>query len=252
MSPAQRRRRRKPSATARLRPFWFLFAIVAIALAVLGYLAVTWDGFKVKGIEVTGARSPVSASDVLAAAAIDPARNIWLMHRASIAQRVEQIPLVETADVQRVWPNRVRIDVTLRRPAFRLQTAQRTLTLDAQLRVLRVATAADAALPLLQDLDLTAPAPGSFVTAATPRALRDDDDALVAAGIRPIRLWHDRYAGLSVALHDGILIEFGEEEDLPKKIALIDPMLAHVADRLSTVRALDVRAPNAPVIEYKK
>jgi hypothetical protein len=44
----------------------------------------------------------------------------------------------------------------------------------------------------------------------------------------------------------------GDDEDIEKKIALIDPILAQTAKAGRHVATLDLRAPNTPVVVYKE
>lgn len=253
MSPAARRRRRKPSATARLRPFWIVIVLAVALVAVLGYLAVTWDGFKPKGVDVVGASPEIPRQSVVNAAAIDSDQNVWLLNTHKVALRVESLAYVEQAQVHRGWPNRITVSVTQRVPFARIQTAHDAIVVDSSLRVLqRSASGQFAALPLFRVPEITTAVPSETLQQTPAASLAQAYAQLGAANIRPASLEHDRYGGLNATLANGVVVELGDDDDMPKKIALIGPVLKHVDARLRDVRAIDLRAPSTPVVEYKK
>ncbi|HEX3671013.1 MAG TPA: hypothetical protein VHT92_04830, partial [Candidatus Cybelea sp.] len=84
MSP--KRRRRKPTAVARVRPFWMPIAICTLLLLVAIGVAATWPGFDPKQITVTG-NHRVGSDEILSRAAIAPHVTIWLQNTGAIARR---------------------------------------------------------------------------------------------------------------------------------------------------------------------
>jgi hypothetical protein len=49
----------------------------------------------------------------------------------------------------------------------------------------------------------------------------------------------------------GIQIRFGDDDDLDRKRRLIAPILAQLGPRLADVRAVDLRAPGTPVVDFR-
>jgi hypothetical protein len=52
-------------------------------------------------------------------------------------------------------------------------------------------------------------------------------------------------------LSDGVAVEFGDESGLDRKERLIAPIYAQVGDRIPLIKAVDLRAPATPVVEFK-
>lgn len=244
-------RRRKASPIARLRPFSILFVLGLIVIVVAGAFALLWPGFDPKVIDVIGNRM-TSRDEILRAAAIDPNRNIWLQNSHAIAQRIEQIPYIGQAHVYRLMPSGVAIDVSERVPFAVVRDDSDSVVVDHDLRVLEPQeTAAADRLPvfiLRGQLDLE---PGRFVTSSSMHALRDDYDAMIAAHIVPTELALDRYDGLVATVRGNIRVLLGDDEDLGKKLALVDPILAQIVRKQQRVAAIDLRAPNTPVLVYR-
>jgi cell division protein FtsQ len=242
-------RRRKKSAVARLRPFRVLIAAFVLALvAALGAAAV-WPGFAPKSVEIRGNRK-VARDEILARAAIADNVNIWLQDPHAIETRVEAIPYVATADVRRVPPATIAIDVTERVPFAIAAVGPRRWLVDRELRVLEPAGAAAVAVTLALPGGAAA-VPGAFLSGPEALGLRSVYDELDAAHVAVVRVEYDRFGGAVATMPDGIKLLLGDDADMPKKIALIDPILAQVVRKGRPADAIDLRAPNTPVVVYK-
>lgn len=243
-------RRRKKTAAARLRPFWFL-VVLLFALAALGaYFLVTWPALRPHTIVVEG-NHVVEKNAILDAARIDLQTNAWLQNTHAMNQRVEAIPYIDAASIHRLPPATFVIVVTERVPFARLMTAGGTVIVDRDLRVLQDAQPSFDALPLLVAKTMPSQHPGTIVTQPELLALRDDEEALVNAHLAASSLEHDKFGDLVVTLHDGVRVLFGDESDLAKKIPLVDPILTQVGKAGRPISAIDLRAPGTPVVVYK-
>ncbi|HEY8320222.1 MAG TPA: FtsQ-type POTRA domain-containing protein [Candidatus Baltobacteraceae bacterium] len=248
-------RRRKKSAASRLSRFWILAVAIAVAAAIGGYFAATWSGFNPSKIAVVGNDALVPTGQVLAAAGLDRRRNVWLQDTHAAAARVEAIAYVATARVHRLFPASVTIAVTERAPFAMVGaygSTQGRALVDADLRVLSdVADDAPAAMPTIETNRPVALAIGSFLKDPEVVAMRDDLGALRAAHVDVVDLRYDKYESLIVRLRDGTIVLLGDDgEDLQKKIALIGPIRAQLA-KGRPIAAIDLRAPNTPVVRYK-
>lgn len=248
-------KRRKRSAASKLGRFWILALVLAVVAATGGYFAATWSGFDPSKIVVAGNDAMVPTAQVLAAAGIDPHRNVWLQNTHAAAARVEAIAYVATARVHRLFPARVTIAVTERVPwaivgAF--GSKQGRAVVDADLRVLStVAGQGPQTMPTIETNKPVALPVASFVRDPEVTAMRDDLDALRAAHVDAVDLRYDKYESLIVKLRDGTSVLLGDDgEDLPKKIGLIGPIRAQLA-KGKPIAAIDLRAPDTPVVRYK-
>ncbi|HEY7359897.1 MAG TPA: FtsQ-type POTRA domain-containing protein [Streptosporangiaceae bacterium] len=147
---------------------FFGFAAVAIvagvAWALLGSRFLV-----VRSVQVTGTGPQVSRAEVLAAARIPAGLPLIRVNTAAVAQRVDGIREVQSAQVSRNWPHTVVISVRLRTPVFAVAVARGGYALvDAYGVDVRDSPRRPPGLPLLQ---LTAGAAGTGGTAG-PSSLR--------------------------------------------------------------------------------
>lgn len=250
MSPRRENvRRTKPTTAARLRPYRILIALGAVALAGAVAFVVTWPGFAPKAVTVSGNRV-VPSAEIVARARVSGHVNLWLQDPGAIARRVETIPYVGVANVRRVPPSTVAIFVKEREPFAVAAFGNVRVFVDRDLRVLGPATSAST-LPVFVFARTPEPESGAFLTGIAQAAMRDDYAALAADHVFARELSYDRFGGLVATLQQGIVVLFGEDTDLPKKFALVDPILAQAQQGGRRLATVDVRAPNTPVVTYK-
>lgn len=242
-------RRRRRSPVARIRPFWMPIVLVSGVGLVLLAVVATWPGFYPKEIVVNGDQR-VTRGEILAAAQIAPQVSIWLQNTSAIANRIEAIPYIGIVRVHRAPPGTIRIAVTERVPFAVLRSAVAAAVVDRSLRVLEPVVSADP-LPIFDvepNLDF---APGGYVRTRDAIELRDCYLAIAARQIVPRELRFDRFGGLVVTLRGGVRLLLGAQNDLGPKLTLADAILSQVGDRQRRVAAIDLRAPAAPVVEYR-
>ncbi|MBV8117318.1 MAG: FtsQ-type POTRA domain-containing protein [Candidatus Eremiobacteraeota bacterium] len=242
-------RRRKTSATARVRPFWIPIAIAGVLAAVAGAFVVAWPGFEPKQVIVTGNRV-ATRPEVLARARVVPHVNMWLQDTGAMATRVATIPYVARATVYRVPPNSIVIAIKERTPFAVVRSDERAVLVDHDLRVLQAALD-DTSLVEFVVKPGVALEPGAFLRDPHIAQMRDDYDAMIAARVVPVELHFDHFGGLVATVRGGVAILLGDDSDLTKKLALVGPILAQVVRKQSRVAAVDLRAPATPVLVYK-
>jgi len=165
----------------------------------------------------------------------------------AVTRRLERLPWVEKAVVERVWPSSVRIKVTERRPVAQVAAGGgRWAVVDGQGRVVDVRSTPDRGLVRL--VGPVAGRPGSALPAATRPML------VMAVALSPrsdievesIELTDDE---LGFVLAGGSPVLFGPARELDAKLYALEAMLAReVAHCVATV---DVRVPSAPVLTRK-
>jgi cell division protein FtsQ len=242
-------RRRKRSTARRLRPFWIPLSLVGILAVAAVTFAIVYPGFNPKHVIAAGNRV-VPSSDIVRAAGVNMNVNMWFQNGRAIAKRVEAIPYVDVARVHRYPPATVVISVTERVPYAVVVSDARSVLIDRHLRVLapeyNATTLPQLTLPPGVALD-----PGTFVTRHDLNAMATDYDAMIAAHIVPLQLEYDRLGGLVATMRGGVKILLGDDEDLSKKLALVDPILAQVVRKERRVSQVDLRAPGTPVVVYR-
>lgn len=233
-----------------MRPFWIPFVLAAIAVGAGLYYAATWPGFYPKRVSVGGNRV-VPASEILSRASIAVHENIWLQNMHAAAGRIETIPYVKSASIRRTLPATVRISIEERRPFALVQFGGDTVLVDHDLRVLQGGSLA-LTLPVIAGKDAPAPRAGTFIRDAQIQRLRDDDDALVRAHVAVRSLRYDKFGDLVAVTSGGIRLLLGDDTDLSTKTGLVDPIISQVSASGKKLAAVDLRAPNTPVVVYKQ
>lgn len=247
---AQAKKRRRPTPAAKLRPYWILGVLALVAVAFGLVSLANWDALRPHGIEVTGNRI-VSTQAVLASAQIDPKINIWLQNVSAMQERVEGIPYIDLVRVHRYLPGRVVIEVDERFPVAVLKARNGDYLVDQRLRVLEDAPA-DAKQPQWVMPSISVGKIGDFVEDDKLVTLRNDSDKMSDAHIDVRSFSYDRYGDLVVDLRSGVRVLFGDQTDLDKKIALVDPILQQVGKQKRPIATIDLRALTAPIVIYKK
>lgn len=216
---------------------------------------VVWAAFfspllRVDEVKVVGARR-TPADDVVAAAALGSEENLLLLSTSEVAERVRGLPWVQSVDVDRMLPGKVRIRVSERRPAMILSLGAARWTIDATGRVLQ-SGATGRSLPVLAGVQVATVEPGVrlrtkeaqaalAVWRRLPRSLRRDVVGIVAPTMERITL----------SLADGTLVRYGAPEEIPAKNEILTVLLKRVRAEDTQAAYIDVRAPLHPAISAR-
>jgi cell division septal protein FtsQ len=233
-----------------MRRFWVLGTLLGCALAASGWTLATLPVFRLHELTVTG-NARVTRDEIVARAAVDPSENVWFLQPREIERRIEAIPYIKRARVHRRPPGRIWIDVSERRPeACVRDAAGHEFQVDDDLRVLEEVCTADDGLTYDLRGSLQGAGPGTFVHDPELVALAADARSL-SPGDRYRDFSHDGFGQLQATMQDGIEIRFGDDDDLDRKQRLIAPILVELGPRTATVRAVDLRAPSTPVVQFR-
>jgi cell division protein FtsQ len=220
-----------------------LVALAAIAL----FTGATWVTTRsalldVDHIQVSGG-SLVTPDQATTGAGLHRGQPMVSVDTAAAERHLLRLPWVQTAVVERAFPNTVRIHLTERVPAaIAARPAGGWVLLDSSGRVLAERPDRPADLPEVIGAGAP-PAPGTSMAAAGPAL------AVVAALPEAVRhqVTDATLAGEAVTLHTGVReIRIGPPTQLPAKVAALSVLLARVGGR--SVAFLDVRVPQAPVV----
>jgi cell division protein FtsQ len=220
-----------------------LLAVAAIAV----FTAATWTTTRsalldVDHIQVSG-NSVVTPAEAAGGARLHRGEPMLSVNAAAAERHLRSLPWVDTAVVERAFPNTVRIHVTERvAAAIAARPAGGWVLLDHGGRVLAERPERPANLPELIGAGDT-PAPGADLTAARPAL------DVVAALPEPLRrqVGNVTLDGESVTLQMGTReVRFGPPTQLAAKVAALSVLLERVGSR--SVAILDVRVPQAPVV----
>ncbi len=221
--------------------------VLAAVAAILLFTGATWATTRsalldVDHIEVSGG-SIVTPAEATAGAGLRRAQPMVSVDIAAAERRLRRLPWVDTASVERAFPNTARIHLTARvAVAAATRPAGGWVLLDRGGRVLAEQADRTANLPQVIGAGGT-PAPGENLDTARPAL--DVVAALPEAVRREIQSVN--LDGESVTLHMGAReIRIGPPTQLAAKVAALSVLLERVGSR--SVAVLDVRVPQAPVV----
>ena len=243
--PRFRRRRRAVERDKRRRVLIRLGTL--IGLVALGWVLFMSPLLAVRNVEVVGA-SQTAGTDVVRAADVDENENLLLLSGGSIVDRVEALPWVHRARVDRMLPGTLRIRITERRPAMVLSLGAARWTIDATGRVLESGSAAKA-LPVLAGVQVGTIEPG--LTLQTSEAI----DALTAYRSLPppikrrvVGVFAPTIERITFSLDDETQIRYGAAEDIAAKNDVLRALLRKLDAEGLTPGYIDVRVPARPAV----
>jgi cell division protein FtsQ len=146
--PAAAIRGSRPGGHQPWRAAFFALAAVAIVAGV-GWALLDSRFFVVRSVTVTGTHL-VTGAEVRSAAAIPPGLPLIRVNSAVIAQRIERIRQVQSAQVSRDWPDGVTIAVIERRPVLAVTSGRGFQLIDKYGVVVESSSRRPPALPSLE------------------------------------------------------------------------------------------------------
>lgn len=240
---------------------WIAWVAIAAAVGYGAFKVTTDPRLALDGLKVTGAhRTP--PAQIAAAAAFPFGENTWLLDTGSAVRRIESLPWIESARIDRTWPNRVSISVTERVPVARLaipvsrgaeEPVLQDALIDASLHVLAVGSAEPSTAGLTtfrikpQPADIQA---GSDESGTDVERIYDAMVQLRALGLRISELDLAPATGLRVTLAGGLHVILGSNDDFAKKVALYKAILPRIALPENVVY-VDLRSVRAPTVLYR-
>lgn len=239
------RRREVRDAERRRRLRRTLTVVVILALLVVAYLVERSTLVALDEVEVVG--TVRLEPDVVREAADLPLGTSTLRLRLGAAEeRVESLPLVADADVDRVDPLTVRITVREREPILVARSGRTTVLVAADGTV--VASGIEPGLPIVDVRAGGLPSVGESAKEVPPL----DAALAIHLGISgPLRTEIVSYEARAVddvdaVLTSGITVRLGSADRLDEKARALGAVLEDLG--AEPVGTIDVRAPRAPVV----
>ena len=182
---------------------------------------------------------------VEAASGVAVGDSVLLLRPSSVAQALEALPLVRSAEVSRRRLRDVVLRVVERAPVYTVDYRGGSALVDRDGIV--VDRGADARLPSVHVL-VAPPRPGESVAghAALANAHRVWSGLSGPIRSRVVAMRAPDPDGLELTLDDGMLIRFGRAEQMEEKVRALGAVLDDVAD--TEVTLIDVRVPGFPVV----
>ena len=242
--------RRRPDSRLDLQRIVPSGRSLAFGLLLLTLGAMTWIAgrttslFAVDTIDVHGAGAGIAA-DIRGALATTEGRSLLQLDLAGLEARLESIPTVADATLDRAFPHRLVVSVVPERPVAVLRQGTESWLASAGGRV--VSPLARGAWPALPRIWLgrgPAPRPGAVLTGDAAAAILAV--APLAGSSLPVRVASVRAtrSELTLVLRSGLEIRLGDGSQLPLKLAVA----ARILPRLPLGDGyLDVAVPERPV-----
>ena len=224
-------------------------AVVVAALAGTYALCARTALFAVRSIEVEGVPQSVATG---VADALAPLRGDSLvgLDTGAVVRRVEALPTVVSASVDRAFPDTLRVTVRPERPVAVIRQGDGAWLVSARGRVMSpIAVGEERSLPRIWlPLAVGSPAPGTFL-------LADEGGIAVRALARLPERFPMHVAAatgtadeLALVLGSGTRLVLGDAEDLRLKLEVAARVLRSLrADERATLAYLDVSLPERPV-----
>lgn len=236
-----------PLALHRLMPTGrsLLVAFALLAGAVLAWLVARESSvFAVREVRVHGA-TPAVAAQVRRALRTDLGRSLLVVDVAAAERAVEDLPTVESATLDRSFPNDLVVDVVPERPVALVRQGKTSAVVSARGRVMRRAERTERAeLPRIwvpKGVELT---PGRTVEGELAVAVRA---VTPLAGDRfPGRVAAVRARGgqLTLRLRSGLEVRLGDVAEVDLKLAVAARVIPLLGEG---TRFLDVSVPERPI-----
>lgn len=235
-----------------------------VLLAVLigaGGVAITRSPlFAITGVRVEGVQSD-QVEVVREAAQVTKGQNLMSADFGDALERTKALPWVADAEVRRVPPSTVVIDVTPRRPIAVVANPAGTWLVDRGGAV--ISEAAGEQLPRIDLLTTAAAVPGERITdpaarnalqlyAALPKDVRSALLAVEATGPRTVRVQvdlSDLTDPAGYAKGKTTWVRMGTAGNVGEQVTVLRALLGQLRDsRQGVPREIDVRAPGNPVV----
>jgi len=230
---------RRDAARRRLRRALAALSVVTVLVAVAA--AVRSPLLDVDHVRAT-AGEHTSARAIVAAAGVGHGDRMVGLDAGAVERRVESLPWVADARVERGWPGTVRIAIEERTAAAAVAVGDtRWAEIDRSGRVVAFVDAAPDGLPRLSGVGgRIAEGEPLPVEAGEALALVDALAEALPGGVAQVS------TDLEATLSYGGVVRFGSVDDLDAKVTALETVLARVD--LSCVASLDVSAPRSPAL----
>jgi cell division protein FtsQ len=248
--PRISRRRKAVARSKRKRLITGVSALVALAAVLWGMF---WSPLLVvREVKVVGSRHTSTPEVAEAAGLISTRQNLLLLATDRVVEKVETLPWVASAEVDRMLPGTVRVKIVERVPALVLSLGAARWTLDEDGNVLASGTRGKN-LPVLAGVEVGNVAPGGRL---------QTDEALAALEVMRAlpRVIRRQVAGVfapttersTLSLSSGTAIRYGAPEDMGAKNEVLKALLARLDGEGRRAAYIDVRVPTSPAVSDRQ
>lgn len=244
--PRITRRRQAVARSKRRRLLIGAGALTALAL-------VLWTMFwspllAVRAVKVVGADRTGKAPVVEATEIVGTGENLLLVPARAVEGRVERLPWVADATVERILPSTVRVTVIEREPAFVLALDGGRWTIDDGGHVLAVGKA-ERGLPVLAGTEVGHVEPGVVLQTEEARGALEVYGALPAKIRKRVgKIFAPTPERISFKVKGGPEVRYGAARQMAAKATVLKALLKRLASDRRAASYIDVRVPTSPAI----
>ena len=253
----------------RRRTFWrrflTLFALVALALGALGFSLFS-PTFYIGRVTVKGTSNAALVHTIQHMGMLG--QNIFLIDIAGFTSRVDAMPLIASANIEKAWPNALTVSVVERQPVLLWQTPRGTYSVDSQGVVIGLASETAGTAHLMTVVDIRSKEviqrvqPGTQLNAGDIAFARQVFAQLPSvAGISAFTLRYDAGSNQStgngsfvVQSPQGWLAYLGSADDanpLDNRLVELQQILGRAQQQQLTLATIDLRYGLRPVFTVK-
>jgi cell division protein FtsQ len=242
-----RRREVRRARVARIRRL--VLGFVAACLLGYGGWAITHSSlFALDGIQISGLEH-ITRSQIMTASGVRLGMNVLSVNTGSVIERIESLPFVASARVERVYPSKLRIVVTERIPVAVVELPNDRWLIDGT-GIALVPVGETDGLPIVRSASGDEVLAGSGIGDAgvlQALAIWRGLPAAWRGGVSSI----EATSPVAVTVHLGDAnVVFGDSSDLATKVAALRALLARAQMRHATLLAADLRAPQHPAARF--
>lgn len=206
-----------------------------------------WDSsaLELHRVEVAG-NLRVAKEEIAAATHLRAGIHLLKVRPGEVAERVETLPWVASARVERIIPSKLRITVTERRPTVEVVVADRSYLADNEGMILQEGQGMSLRIQKL---------PLSSIDIGSPIESRPFHESLQVFEALD-EVIHKRVSSIHAAsvdritleLEDSTLVVYGAAENTESKNYALTAILAEAAKQGTKVASIDLRVPNRPAV----
>lgn len=218
-----------------------MIAVLAVIVVLLAgawvVLGSSWLG--VREVRVEG-NQVLSVEEVRAAVALGPGDALLLVDTEEVADRLTELPAVAHAQVERSWPAALVVTITERSPVATVQSGGEPWLIDIEGVVYVPAERIGEEAQELLALQVDDPSPDDLATTQAVEVIAGLDAAtrdMVAEVTAPSA------AQITLVLHDGREVIWGDSSRMNDKITMLPAVLDHEGE------IFDISSPSAIVIK---
>jgi len=208
--------------------------------------------FNITGIEVYGSKY-FSEQEIMLLSGINEEQNIFTAPLNTIEQRLMRIPRLASVNVERNFPNQLRISVEERQTVAYVPYAGYFVELDEQGHAICITeSVTDVNIPIISGINVTYAEIGQDVSPVKEISECCKVGAMLIkkdiSDLSEVSISEDGL--ITVITIDGTKILLGKKDGIESTLELLVPILNSVREQARQAKVIDLRVESKPVVTY--